>query len=93
MTPSKFNKSAIMKRAWRIYKGGNYSKRFSDCLSRAWFVEKENIRYNAEQERINAWVNRKSVKVEFTAEQKQAAEATRIASLTNYYANNTYNGD
>ncbi|WP_280765566.1 hypothetical protein [Parabacteroides sp. PFB2-10] len=29
-----------MNRAWKIYRG-NYSKNFGECLSRAWWVEKE----------------------------------------------------
>ncbi|MDH6343337.1 hypothetical protein M2480_001326 [Parabacteroides sp. PFB2-12] len=40
-TISKISKRAVMIRAWKIYRRGNYSKNFGECLSRAWWVEKE----------------------------------------------------
>jgi hypothetical protein len=46
----RINKSEVMKRAWKIFKGKNpYSYSFSAALRRAWFVEKENARVNAER--------------------------------------------
>lgn len=48
---TRINKSEVMKRAWKIFRGKNpYSYSFSAALRRAWFVEKENAR--AEIERI-----------------------------------------
>lgn len=47
-----YNKSRIMTIAWRIYKrrGNNpYCRTFSAALSRAWYVEKETVRYEMEQ--------------------------------------------
>ncbi len=44
------NKSQVMKRAWNIYRGHNlYSHSFSASLRRAWWVEKDTIRYEAEK--------------------------------------------
>lgn len=49
MNPT-INKSQLMKRAWNIFRGNNpYSWSFSESLRRAWFVEKDNIRYEAEK--------------------------------------------
>ncbi len=44
------NKSRLMKRAWNIFRGHNpYSYSFSAALRRAWEVEKENVRHEAEK--------------------------------------------
>lgn len=44
------NKSKVMKRAWNIFRGNNpYSYSFSAALNRAWIVEKESIRFEAEK--------------------------------------------
>jgi hypothetical protein len=41
----KIDKSAVMQRAWKIYRGNSeYSWSFSRSLKRAWWVEKENAR-------------------------------------------------
>ena len=48
---TRINKSEVMQRAWKLFRGKNpYSYSFSAALRRAWFVEKENAR--AEIERI-----------------------------------------
>ena len=42
------SKSAVMNRAWNIFRGNNpYSCSFSAALRRAWYVEKETIIYDA----------------------------------------------
>ena len=39
------DKKAVMKRAWKIFKGNSrYSDNFSESLKRAWWVEKENAK-------------------------------------------------
>ena len=45
------NKSAVMKRAWSIFRGKNrdYNYNFSASLRRAWAVEKESIAYGRNQ--------------------------------------------
>ena len=42
---TKVSKSAVMTRAWKIYRGNSeYAGNFSRSLSRAWWVEKENAK-------------------------------------------------
>lgn len=44
------SKSAVMTRAWNIFKGNNpYSYSFSAALRRAWEIEKANIVYEAKK--------------------------------------------
>lgn len=72
-----YNKSRVMTIAWRIYKrGGNnpYCRTFSAALSRAWYVEKETARYEAEQ------VAREAARAERLEREK--AIAARRASMT-----------
>ena len=70
-----YNKSRIMSLAWRIYKGRTpYSYSFSAALSRAWYVEKETIRYEAEQ------AAREAARAERLEREK--AIAARRASMT-----------
>jgi len=47
---TRINKSEVMKRAWRIYRGRNpYSYSFSAALRRAWEVEKANASYRVSE--------------------------------------------
>ena len=91
---TKYNKSQIMKRAWAIYKGNNpYSYSFSAALRRAWFVEKETLRYEAEKaERIAAEAKRS---VREPALKTELSEAY-VRGAIEYYSNalrGTYFGD
>ncbi|OAV65746.1 hypothetical protein Barb6_02769 [Bacteroidales bacterium Barb6] len=47
MAPStKISKSAVMTRAWKIYRSKwQYSKSFAQCLRRAWEIEKADAEY------------------------------------------------
>lgn len=93
---TRISKSDVMKRAWSIYKsdcGSMYSdgyfynfKNFSDCLKRSWVIEKANIEYNLQKikEQRNAWTPKASYSFDM---------ASLSDALTDYYANNRYNGD
>ena len=49
---TRINKSEVMKRAWKIFRGRNpYSYSFSAALRRAWVVEKANAEYAAREAR------------------------------------------
>lgn len=88
------NKSRLMRRAWMIYKGNNpYSGSFSESLRRAWFVEKETLRYEAEKaERIVAEAKRSVRETTVKAERSEAY----VRGAIEYYSNaprGTYFGD
>jgi hypothetical protein len=52
---TQISKSDVMKRAWSIYKNHrNMFPTFSLALTRAWFVEKESLKYRQQQEAIAA---------------------------------------
>ncbi|WP_145996419.1 hypothetical protein [Dysgonomonas massiliensis] len=89
MKTTKYNKSEIMRKAWAIYKSGHsiYSMSFSASLERAWEIAKKNrsteIRKAEEQVWANDWNNNNT-----------SFDLNILApTLSNYYANNTYNGD
>ena len=55
---AQINKSAVMKRAWSIFRGPNrdYNYSFSASLRRTWAVEKESIAYQQRQaDELAAW--------------------------------------
>jgi hypothetical protein len=89
MKTTNYNKSEIMKRAWSIYRGTSiYSVSFSIALSRAWEIEKENKAYEAKQAEIanTTWGTAKRGSIMF--------DMNSLANdITNFYRNNTYNGD
>lgn len=88
MEAVKVDRSKVMSRAWKIFKGGRYSKSFSICLRRAWEVEKSNIAYAAKLEEIKANIRIPNRNIE-----TPAMYAARSSWNMDYYANNRYNGD
>jgi hypothetical protein len=103
-TTSKYNKSNIMKRAWEIKRGRHFSYprgtrnwSFAKCLSYAWADEKRMVA------RINEDANKRNRTGEWSAEKvaerNAAIKKTNVSlayladTLTDYYANNRYNGD
>ena len=83
------SKSAVMKRAWSIYRSGHsfYSLSFSASLSRAWEIEKQNIIDRAKKAEVEKWESEaKTDSIFFDI-------SSMGKSLINYYANNRYNGD
>ncbi|MDH6342922.1 hypothetical protein M2480_002052 [Parabacteroides sp. PFB2-12] len=83
-TTSKISKRAVMIRAWNIYRRGSYSKNFGECLSRAWWVEKETIIYNAKQAAIEAEKERLA-KWHASDEYKALCAQPRKVDLYDYY--------
>lgn len=92
-TTSKISKRDVMTRAWRIYRSGNYSKSFGECLSRAWKVEKENAVYRAEQAKIEAWNNCPRIEVVITEEMKEQCYQAKVTAMASLYASGVYSGD
>lgn len=88
MEAVKVDRSKVMSRAWKIFKGGRYSTSFGVCLRRAWEVEKSNIAYAAKQEEIKA-----NTRIPNRVAETSTAYAARSSWNMNYYANNRYNGD
>lgn len=97
MESPKYNKSNLMKTAWRMFKAGKKIRRhvlsFAECLKEAWILEKQrfakalslfNIFNKAAEEnrKYSAQRNVKVASMDFMAD-----------TLVNYYSNNTYNGD
>lgn len=92
MKKSRYNKSEIMKRAWKIFRSGHsfYSISFGVALGRAWEIAKEAKTTEARKTKEQAWTNTMST----AAESSIVFDMNMIAnSLRSYYANNTYNGD
>lgn len=95
-----YNKIRIMTLAWRIYRGRTpYSYSFSAALSRAWYVEKETARYEAEQaareaaraerlEREKAMAARRAS----MSEAERAAEEQARTESRDRWCNEYYNG-
>ena len=89
-TNQSVSKSSVMNRAWRIFRQhlSNF-RTFSDCLSRAWKVEKENLKYSIEKAILEAgavcssWVNM-GISMPF----KPSAD-----TMQSYYNSNAYKGD
>lgn len=89
MKKSRYNKSEIMKRAWAIYKSGHsfYSISFSISLGRAWEIAKQNRATEMRKAEEQIWTNNWN-------SNNMSFNLNRIATtLSNYYANKTYNGD
>ena len=94
------NKSAVMKRAWNIFRGTNlYSYSFSAALSRAWEVEKANIAYQAQKAKEEAEEAQLEVYRsgdEYKSYRASGMSAAYVAGCAAYYANaprGTYFGD
>ena len=54
----KISKSAIMQRAWNIFRDKSWGVRyntFSKCLIRSWEIERANIKYAEEQMKLIEW--------------------------------------
>lgn len=94
----KYNKSGLMKMAWKMFKAGKKVRKhvlsFAECLKESWAIEKNRLSrvvkmanlWNKAQDLISkrdeALNIRESRSLNFMAE-----------SLVNYYSANTYNGD
>ena len=103
----KIDKSAVMKRAWAIFRGkSEYSWSFSESLKRAWFIEKDNIRFRAEQERSRIYEEKKNAEasldkgkhtVRYESEMESINPmlwAAHCESMSNYYGvRGMYYGD
>ena len=86
MTPtSKYNKSAVMKRAWAIFKGNTpYSYSFSAALRRAWEVEKATLEYKAREARKTA-IDADNAAAR--AKRTSVANVSWMAGAAAYYSN------
>ena len=79
-----------MSRAWRIFKQhlSNFTS-FSDCLSRAWKIEKENLKYRIEKAVLEVLaITYAQVDMSTSNAFKPSAEAMAL-----YYNSNAYMGD
>lgn len=75
---AQINKSEVMKRAWKIFRGNNpYSYSFSAALCRAWEVEKSNAAYQ----------ERKAQKDSAKTDYRQVLSASFEAGCAAYYRN------
>lgn len=91
MKTEKINKSAVMKRAWNIYRGKyHYSNSFGECLRRAWQVEKDNIVYRAKQAEEKAWQDYIASCPKIKSTYVIPSDSTFMESL---YSNRAYSGD
>ncbi|MDR2927165.1 MAG: hypothetical protein LBV41_03020 [Cytophagaceae bacterium] len=94
----RYNKSEIMKRAWKIFRGDSeWSGLFSESLKRAWQIVKENIRYAARQICEKAAMEGiKNIPARPSVNGSVSYSAAEAAILTGWYANapkGTYFGD
>lgn len=89
MKKARYNKSEIMRKAWAIYKSGHsiYSMSFGIALSRAWEVAKENRATEAKKAEAQTWAN------DWNNNNTSFDLNILAPTLSNYYANNTFNGD
>ena len=79
-----------MLRAWKIFKQhlSNFAS-FSDCLSRAWKVEKENLKSRIEKAELELMaITYEQVNMNTFMAFKPSAEA-----MQTYYNSNAYKGD
>jgi hypothetical protein len=95
---SQYNKSEIMKRAWKIFRGNNvWSGIFSESLKRAWEIAKESIVSAAKQIREKLAMERiKNMPGTPTINGRVVYGAAEEAILADWYANaprGTYFGD
>ena len=97
-TKYKTSKRRVMQYAWEMKKGKTgWAFTFSQCLVKAWAVEKINVERWNNQYEIDNCLGR------YTAENiaklkasipKHTVDLSYLANtLTNYYSNNMYNGD
>ena len=87
---AKVSKSSVMKRAWAIFnqKLSNF-KNFSECLSRAWKVEKENLKYRIEKAvKVTRAIMYTNVNMNNAMSFNPSPETTQ-----SYYNSNAYKGD
>lgn len=97
MEAPKYNKARIMKTAWSMFKSGkkyrNHVLTFSECLKEAW--KDERSAYDKAMKMYNLW--NLAAKQEKERDAKRNVGTCSMAfmanTLTNYYANNRYNGD
>lgn len=85
------SKSAVMTRAWKIFKGNNpYSYSFSAALRRSWEVERANIAYEAKkaaEEAEKARLAAYHASDEYKAYKASGMTADFMAGCAAYYAN------
>jgi len=91
---TRISKSAVMKRAWAIYRGTSfYASSFSLSLKRAWAVEKENIKYRVEKAARKMEETRNTFIPKTRSFYNNSYSPEMVSSLTNYYAGSGYHGD
>jgi len=86
----KVSKSNVMRRAWAIFnqKLSNF-KSFSECLERAWKVEKDNLKYKIEKA-IQAAQEAMYSQIDWSVPTPFAPSAETMQA---YYNSNDYKGD
>lgn len=91
---TRISKSAVMKRAWSIYRGTSfYASSFSLSLKRAWAVEKENAKYRAEKAAREMEETRNTFTPKRGSFYSNSFTPEMVSDLTNYYARSGYHGD
>lgn len=97
MEAPKYNKTRIMKSAWSMFKAGkkyrNHVLTFGECLKEAWKDERSS--YDKAMKMYQLFnLNKKQCESRDTKRNVGTCSMAFMANtLTNYYANNRYNGD
>jgi hypothetical protein len=90
-TTEKISKAAVMTRAWNIFRGKyHYSDKFSECLRRAWQVERDNVASRAKQAAEKQWAD------DYKGIEPALNQYFSIAAMIqrdNIYNRNGYQGD
>ena len=97
MEAPKYNKARIMKSAWSMFKAGkkyrNHVLTFGECLKEAWKDERSS--YDKAMKMYQLFnLNKKQCESRDAKRNGGTCSMAFMANtLTNYYANNRYNGD
>jgi hypothetical protein len=90
---AKYNRSWVMTRAHKIYKNNrDMFPTFSLALKRAWELVEANKSYDAKKGKEATWTANYA-KAQANKTSVSTSMNHMAKTLTNYYANNTYNGD
>lgn len=97
MKAPKYNKSRIMKSAWAMFKSGKKLGRhvltFGECMKEAWKDERSSYSKSMSMYQLFNLNKKQCEERDAKRNVKVASMAFMANTLTNYYANNRYNGD
>lgn len=97
MKAPKYNRSRVMKMAWRMFKMGYKVRKhiltFAECIKDAWNEEKKLFEKAMTLFKLNVLVAEQTRKQNEGRNISTSSMAFMSDTLVNYYENNTYNGD